>query len=228
MTELSISADITIIRGDSRDVCDGWPSESAVLADPPYGMGYKSNHNSGRGDCDMIRKDGDFSPTFGDDQPFDPVPWLRFRYVCLFGAQMFASKLPDHRGWLVWDKLAGKTPASQSDCELAWTNQDKPVRMLTHLWRGIMRDGEENVVNGGKLHSHQKPAALMRWVINTMGIPRSFTVYDPYMGSGTVGIVCHRLGMRYVGVEIDADNFETARLRLVDECRQPMLAGMTV
>lgn len=106
----------------------------------------------------------------------DRPPWLRFAYVCLFGAQLFASKLPDMRGWLVWDKLAGKTPCSQSDCELAWTNRDKPVRMKTHLWRGIMRDGEENVVHGGKLHPNQKPVSLMRWAIETMAIPRDVRI----------------------------------------------------
>jgi site-specific DNA-methyltransferase (adenine-specific)/modification methylase len=219
----NITKDITIIHGDSLSLCSEWPSDAALITDPPYGMSYQSHHNSGRGDCDMLRKDGNFKPIEGDDIPFDPSPWLRFKYVCLFGAQHFASKLPDRRGWFVWDKLAGKTPCSQSDCELAWTNQDKPVRIFTHLWRGIMRDGEENVIYGGKLHPNQKPAALMRWAIKQLGVPQGTTVYDPFMGSGTVGLVCHRMRLRYVGVEIDRDHFETAKKRLQTQCQQLML-----
>lgn len=218
-----ITKDITIIHGDSLRLCDEWPSDGALITDPPYGMGYKSNHNTGRGDCDLLRKDGNFSPIEGDNEPFDPSPWLRFRHICLFGANHFASRLPDCRGWIVWDKLAGKTPCSQSDCELAWTNRSMPVRMYTHLWRGIMRDGEENVVHGGKLHPNQKPVALMRWIIEQLDIPRGCTIYDPYMGSGTIGVVCYCLGYQYVGVEIDRQHFETAKRRLSIECGQMML-----
>lgn len=219
-----ISDLITVINADSLDICDQWPSESALITDPPYGMGYKSSHNSGRGECDMIRKDGNFSPIQGDDKVFDPSPWLRFDRICLFGAQNFSSKLPDRRGWIVWDKLAGKTPCSQSDCELAWTNRNSPVRIFTHLWRGIMRAGEENVVNGGKLHPNQKPVALMSFVLETMGVVRGDTVYDPYMGSGSIGVACHRAGVNYVGVEIDKSHFDVATQRLNRECKQPMLA----
>jgi DNA modification methylase len=95
--------------------------------------------------------------------------------------------------------------------------------MYTHLWRGIMRDGEENVVHGGKLHPNQKPVALMRWIIEQLDIPRGCTIYDPYMGSGTIGVVCYCLGYQYVGVEIDRQHFETAKRRLSIECGQMML-----
>jgi len=46
------------------------------------------------------------------------------------------------------------------------------------------------------------------------------------MGSGTVGLVCHRIGLRYVGVEIDRNHFETAKKRLQAKCQQTML-GLT-
>jgi len=35
--------------------------------------------------------------------------------------------------------------------------------------------------------------------------------------------VCHRMGLRYVGVEIDRDHFETAKKRLQTQCQQLML-----
>jgi len=221
--EFSVSPRITIIHGDCMDVSWTWSSDAALITDPPYGMDYKSNHNTGRGNYNMKRKDGNFNPIHGDAGEFDPLPWLRFKYVCLFGANHFSGKLPSQRGWLVWDKLAGKTPCQQSDCELAWTNTDNPVRMFTHLWRGIMRAGEKNVSNGGKLHPHQKPVALMVWVIDKLGLPEDVTVYDPFMGSGTIGVACHRLGYRYVGVEICKEYFESAKQRLLREAKQPLL-----
>jgi site-specific DNA-methyltransferase (adenine-specific)/modification methylase len=214
MRQINITDDITIIHGDCLSVAAAWPACATLLTDPPYGMGYKSNHNTGRGKCDKLRKDGNFAPIAGDDSPFDPSPWLRFEKVCLFGAQLFSSKLPDSRGWIVWDKLAGKTPCSQSDCELAYTNQDKPVRMFTSLWRGIMRAGEENVSRSKKLHPNQKPVKLIEFAMDYLGVKQGDLVLDPYMGSGTVGVVCHRRGLKYIGVEIDETHFLTAEDRL--------------
>lgn len=222
MQSYQISDVAAIYNCDCMDVSSAWLDCWAVVTDPPYGMSYKSNHNT-NGNRGFLRKDGNFSSIHGDDAPFDPSPWMRFEFVCMFGAQFFADRLPASRGWLVWDKLAGKSPCSQSDCELAWTNSDRPVRMFTHLWRGIMRAGEENVSRSRKLHPHQKPVALIMWAIEQMKIPKDRTVVDPYMGSGTVGVACMRLGYRYIGVEIDRAHYETARDRLKREAAQRRL-----
>jgi len=221
MTE-RITDRIEIVNADCYTLLDGWPSDAALVSDPPYGIGYVSRHNQGRGDCDLIRKDGNFAPIHGDDSPFDPIPFLRFKAVCLWGAQHYASRLPDRRAWLVWDKLAGKTPCDQSDAELAWTSGNGPVRIFTHLWRGIMRAGEENVTNGGKLHPNQKPVALLAWTLATCGI-RDGLVIDPFMGSGSLGVACHRAGLRYLGVEIDPEHYATAKARLQRETAQGLL-----
>ncbi len=206
---------------------DQWPSSAALLTDPPYGMGYVSRHNSSVSSSrkDLVRKDGNFSPILGDDQPFNPAPFLRFRWVCLWGAQFYADKLPPSRQWFVWDKLAGKTPSDQSDIELAWTNQDGVARIYTHLWRGIMRAGEENVSRSPKLHPNQKPVALWMWVLQQMRIPQGTLVIDPFAGSASLGKACIRLGMDYIGVEIDANYWNVAVQGL--EKQQPALIGVT-
>lgn len=203
---------VTVYYGDCLQILPELPPIDSIVTDPPWGKGYVSNHNSGRGDCDMIRKDGNFAPIVGDDQPFDPSPWLGFRRVVLWGAQYYASRLPDQSGWLVWDKLAGKTPCQQSDCELAWTNMDAPVRMFTHLWRGIMRAGRENVTNGGKLHPHQKPVALMKWCIDQ--IEPQGVILDPYMGSGSTLEAAVELGYHVIGIDILEHNCEIAVKRV--------------
>lgn len=191
---------ITIYHADCLDVRAQLSEIDTVLTDPPWGINYESHHNSGRGDCAMVRKNGNFAPIAGDELPFDPSPWLGYPKVVLWGANNYASKLPDHSGWLIWDKLAGKTPCQQSDCELAWTNTDNPVRIFTHLWRGIMRAGAENVSKSAKLHPHQKPVALLRWCIEQ--IMPSGTICDPYMGSGSTLVAATLLGLPVVGIDI--------------------------
>lgn len=92
--------------------------------------------------------------------------WGRVEYV------LFAPFLPQARCWIVWDKNDGKTPSNQADCELAWTDFDAVSRVFRHLWRGMMRSGEENITHGPKLHPHQKPLALCRFIIEYAEIPR--------------------------------------------------------
>ena len=48
-------------------------------------------------------------------------------------------------------------------------------------------------------------------------------VCDPFMGSGTTGVACVRLGRSFVGIEIDHAYFDIARRRLSAELAKPRL-----
>jgi len=48
-------------------------------------------------------------------------------------------------------------------------------------------------------------------------------VIDPFMGSGSLGVACHRAGLRYLGVEIDPEHYATAKARLQRETAQGLL-----
>ncbi|MDJ0949329.1 MAG: site-specific DNA-methyltransferase [Alphaproteobacteria bacterium] len=69
-----------------------------------------------------------------------------------------------------------------------------------------------------RVHPTQKPIAVMEWVLEQKTGPGQ-TVFDPFMGSGTTGIACARLGRRFVGVEIDEAHFQTACARIGDGLR---------
>jgi DNA modification methylase len=87
------------------------------------------------------------------------------------------------------------------------------------MWRGLVREGEENVSNGAKLHPAQKPVALLSWTLQMCGLTDGLVI-DPFMGSGSLGVACHRAGLRYLGVEIDPDHYATAKARLQRETAQ--------
>lgn len=213
----------TLYLADCRDV--EIPRHAAILTDPQYGRGrFNSTHNSSRAGAGatMTRTDGNFERSKGDEVDFDPTPWLAFDSAVLWGANHFCDQLPRGHRWLTWDKLDGKTPVpGTSDTEFAWTSAKGPSRTFTHLWRGIMRAGEENVVSGGKLHPHQKPVALMTWCIKLQ--PPSTLIADPYMGSASSGVAALRCGLDFIGAETDPDHFETACVRLENEQRQGRL-----
>src|SRR4030095_11316101 len=72
---------------------------------------------------------------------------------------------------------------------------------------------------GAKLHPAEKPIELMLWcAAKTTG-----TVLDPYMGSGSTGEACVRLGRAFVGIELDPHYFLVACDRLAAAARQGQL-----
>lgn len=219
-----IIGDCRLILGDCREILPTLGQVTAVVADPPYGMDYASGHNSGRkgAGAAMARKDGNFAPINGDKVPFDPGFLLALQVpTILWGANYFNDRLPSQRRWLIWDKLAGKTPLpSGSDIEIAWCSEPGPDRIFTHLWRGIMRAGEENIVHAAKQHPNQKPLALMGWCLSF--VPAGLTL-DPFMGSGSTGVACARLGRPFIGIDNDPVHFETACRRIEEAYKQPRL-----
>ena len=213
---------IEIHHGDCYELLDGWPSDAALVTDPPYGIAYRHSGVNirpipGRKTQPrvMARK-----MIHGDNKDFDPRPFLRFATVCLWGANHFADKLPTAASWLVWDKRDNRgQERSFGDGEIAWCNVGRSVRIFRYLWQGICQAGEK----GKKLHPNQKPIALMEWVLKKAKVGKDTLVIDPFMGSGSLGVACHRSGLRYLGVEIDPEHYATARERLKRETAQGLL-----
>ena len=137
----------------------------------------------------------------------------------LWGANHYASRLPDSAAWLVWDKRGGTAENNLSDCELAWCNVGGSARLKMHMWNGLCRDSEI----GEHLHPTQKPVVVMAWAMDKAKVPEGATVLDPYMGSGTTGIACLRTNRNFIGIERDAEHFKTACARLERECNQGAL-----
>jgi site-specific DNA-methyltransferase (adenine-specific) len=185
----------------------------AVVTDPPYGIGYAAGvpsrlNTTGNVNLGAIR---------GDDQQFDPAPWLRFGHVILWGANHFAGRLP-HGRWLAWNKLGDKEPWDQfSDVEFAWQNRRAADKLFSHLWKGLCQAG------AGEKRSHptQKPVALMEWCLGFL--PDAHTILDPFMGSGTTGVACAKLGRKFIGIEIEPRYFDIACRRIEEAYRQPRL-----
>ena len=48
-------------------------------------------------------------------------------------------------------------------------------------------------------------------------------VLDPFMGGGAFGEAAVRLGRRFIGIELDATYFQTAKSRITTAIQQPAL-----
>ena len=197
---------------------------TALVSDPPYGIGNVGVH-SGGGLRGIHSKQGSRhkeSPgnrrrIAGDNEPFDPSPWLDFPFVLLWGANHFSQRLP-HGRWIAWDKLDGREAwDSFSDVEFAWRNSRGKDEIVRHLWKGLCQAG----AGVKRHHPTQKPVELMRWCLRD--VPPDALVLDPYLGSGTTGVAALQTGRRFVGVELDEEYCEVAARRLQKAAHQPPL-----
>lgn len=201
---------IVIYNADCREVLPFLPKVDLVLSDPPYGINYvHSGTGGGRHDRRLT------DPVIGDTQPFDPSPWLSFPDVILWGANHYATRLPEGR-WLAWDKLDGLEPFDNfSDVEFAWrAGGAGKDRIFRYTWKGIIQAGEKY----RKVHPTQKPEALMRWCLSLA--PNAQMILDPFMGSGTTLRAAKDLGRKAIGIEIEERYCEIAANRLRQEVLQ--------
>lgn len=74
---------------------------------------------------------------------------------------------------------------------------------------------------GGKApHPTTKPLPLMRELVSLFTADRD-VILDPFMGSGTTGIACAKMGRKFIGIEIDEKYFDIACRRIEEAYKQP-------
>ena len=202
--------DATLYLGDCMDILPTLDKVDAVITDPPYGINEAAGKNKSRTNLavakDYGNDDWDKSPP-----PDDLIELIRTKgqFQAFFGGNYF--KLPPTSCWLVWDKLNGDNDFA--DCELAWTNWPKAVRRLQWRWNGMIRQGNEE-----RYHPTQKPLEVMKWVITLC--PKSETILDPFMGSGTTGVAAIQMGRKFIGIEREPKYFDIACKRIEQASKQ--------
>jgi len=63
-------------------------------------------------------------------------------------------------------------------------------------------------------HPTVKPLSLMEYLCRLTKTPTGGIVLDPFMGSGTTGMACKKLGRDFIGIELDEHYFEIAEKRI--------------
>lgn len=76
----------------------------------------------------------------------------------------------------------------------------------------------------GKIITHptEKPIKLMCEIIKDF-TNHSEAILDPFMGSGTTGVACVKLGRKFTGIELDEKYFDIACKRIEEAYKQPDL-----
>jgi DNA modification methylase len=206
--------DATLYCGDCREILPTLGRVDAVVTDPPYGMDWdtRTGRFSG-GSSAAKRKRGrgrhDDRPIIGDDGAPDLGFIQQVAEAVIWGLNHFSGQLPAG-GALVWIKRHDAAFGSfLSDAELAWVKGRRGVY--------CNRDLSMNAIANEREHPTQKPLGLMEWCL---GFVKGEAILDPFMGSGTTGVACARLGRRFIGIEIEPRYFDIACKRISDAYRQ--------
>ena len=115
----------------------------------------------------------------------------------IWGGNYFS--LPPTRCFLVWKKTNIAEVFSMAMCEYAWTSFNGNAKVFDYS--SLRKD------NSGKFHPTEKPQELYAWTYKLF-VDKNQTVFDPMMGSQASRVVAYKMGIDYIGCEIDKYYFD--------------------
>lgn len=229
----------TLYVGDCREVGPSLESRSVdlLIADPPYGVGWRSGRRNERFDA-MAGDDGSVDwPAVLGALVRRLVQNNRHVYVFGYGPDQLAEPL-DLGGTaeLIWDKHH----LGPGNLELPWGPEHERFTFGVYHWSKVnrakgsgrlsarMRQGsvvQARRVNGAAAHRHpdEKPVALLRTLVESSSCVGDF-VFDPTCGVGSTGVAAVLAGRRFVGIELELKYADIAVDRLREAERIAQLA----
>lgn len=242
MIEPVVIGDCTLFLGDCLDVLPRLPDGGIdmIWTDPPYGH---SNHegdlnsrlNEVRGiegkpianddgesmrhvvgamlteAVRVLRPDCCCCCCCGGGGPKPTFAWVADR-MDNDGLSFFHSVIWDKSnpglGWRYRRQHEMVMVAHRAGGKLLWANDGVTARNVYRLMPPRER-----------LHPNEKPLGLVRHFLG-LHTTEEHMVLDPFMGSGTTGVACVKLGRKFIGIEIEPKYFDIACKRIEDAYRQ--------
>lgn len=233
---------ITLHLGDCQEILPSLGQADAVLTDPPY---ESHMHDAKRGEkvygsARRIRTDGHANPPPVD---FSSVDGLRETVTPMLVAatQKWLLAFCTPEGVAPWRDAIEAAGARYKRACVLYKPDSAPqfngqgpamaAEMFVTAWCG---PGVSSWNGGGRrnvfiyptnnadregTHPTEKPLALMLELV-TLFSNAGDVIFDPFMGSGTTGVACARLGRRFVGIEKIPRYFDVACRRIEHATRQ--------
>ena len=172
-----------------------------IITDPPYGISVNNNMGRRKGDSQSNYKNAYWDKERLPKSYFDLMFETAEKHI-FFGGNYYTDYLPPSKSWIVWDKVMSED-LTFSQVELAWTDAE----CMSKLYR-CFPNGKEK-----RIHPTQKPLSLIEWILNKY-TKEGDLILDPFMGSGTTAVACHKLKRRFIGFELDKEYYDLANERI--------------
>lgn len=185
-----------------------------VITDPPYGIGaskmnYATQGNVRNGKAKALTRDYRGHETWDNVRIDSDILDLMFALSdnqIIFGGNYYTDILPMTKSWIVWNKRQydEKDRCDFADCELAWCSKGL-ARCFNYLYNGMLQGDMKN--KDYRFHPTQKPTQLWIKLLNYY-TKENDLILDPFAGSQSLRIACHKLKRNYIGFEIDKEYYE--------------------
>ena len=209
--------DAVLYRGDYRD-CGA--VAGVVASDPPYGIGFSygdAYRDGAAGYADLLR-------------PLSAVPRVIVQYpeetmkhlVPMWGAPedcfawCYESNLPRQFRLCSFWGFSPQWDLYREPAKWAHLKKVSSDTRASHDW--FIAPQVKNTSPEKTGHPCQVPVDLMTRLVSFTGAD---VITDPFMGSGTTGVACAKLGRRFIGIEIEPRYFDIACKRIEAAYAQP-------
>jgi DNA modification methylase len=200
-----VIGDATLYLGDCLEILPTLGPVDAVVTDPPYSKEFLYLYGESAKACKtVLRQGGVFS--------------------AMAGPSYLPQILNDVSFHLTYRWLISYLTIGGQSCQI-WPRRAisfwKPIIVFSNgdhgKWFG---DVVQNKTNEGKGYHkwQQAEAGTVDWTNRLTETGES--VLDPFMGSGTTGVACARLGRKFIGIEIEPRYFDIACERIRREYAQ--------
>ena len=243
MPDPVIIGDATLYLGDCLEILPTLGKVDAVVTDPLY---EKEAHTNGRrinrgvtrgGALDLVTAEILSFPAIDIETRQSVAQWsadncngwaLMFCQAEALAAwrDCFESAKAKYKRSMVWIKPDGMPQYNGQMPGMGYESIAAARCGSGHShWNGGGRHGVfRHCKNSGGKHQHQtqKPISLMRELVSLFTNADDF-VLDCFMGSGTTGVACAKLGRKFIGIEIEPKYFDIACKRIQKAYDQPDL-----
>ena len=217
--------DCTLYLGDCLEIMPTLDKVDAVVTDPPYNFSTSSAGSKHNFWGDAVNSAFFFSAVF--NQFHKTIGLTNKGYIWQF--LNWKTFIPLQKAvWdaglkfdslLVWDKewigpggSLGLRPSYELIAFISVNDAALPNRGLNDIWRHQWASQRPHG------HPAEKPEGLLREIVRETPAE---TILDPFMGSGTTGVACAKLGRKFIGIEIEPKYFDIACKRIEEAYKQP-------
>jgi len=195
----------TLYLGDCAEILPTLGQFDAVVTDPPYGMAFQSNFRLVK----HLKIANDETPELAQEV----INWAienANHSVYAFGRWDNLYNYPKPKSLITWVK----NNWSMGDLNHEHARQTEVAFFYNCKNHKFPKQRPTDVINfartNNEYHPTEKPVGLMQIFVDwTEGI-----VLDPFMGSGSTGVACAKMGRTFIGIEKEQKYFDIACKRI--------------
>lgn len=227
MTQWTQIGDCRLACGDCLDILPEIEGVDAVVTDPPYGIGFKYESHD-----DTLDGYGEWLWTCIElaesaCSPGSPV----FVWQAMKNCRQFPEWFPrEYRVFAAAKNFVQMRPIPMQysyDPVIVWWTEGE-------IWSAGTATRDFHIANTAPViakpgniereHPCPRPLDQVGHIVSQWVRPDSIAL-DPFMGSGTTGVACARLGRKFVGIEKEPRYFDIACRRIEEAVNsQPLFA----